>query len=124
MITEEVIVTLEEINGFRTELADSPEALVALDTIEQCEGYLVDAIPLLIERETGKEQDKTIDDLLEKCRKFICKEEVREALEAGIIAPAIEPISVGVGIPPGLATAISICAFKLGMNKVCGEPKV
>lgn len=83
MTTELTKVTPEEIAKFRAELADypNPKAIAALDEIEECEGYLEDAIPLLV--------------------------------------PAIEPISMGAGIPPGVATAIGICAFKLGMKKVC-----
>ncbi len=121
MTIEPIKVTPEEIAKFRSELANYPDPTViaALDEIEECEGYLEDAIPLLLMEETGQEGDKSISDLLKKCRRFICQEEVREALESGILAPAIEPISISAGIPPGTATAIGICAFKLGMRKVC-----
>lgn len=121
MDIESTKVTPEEIAQFRAELADNPSAIAALDAIEECEGYLEDAVPLLLMRETGTEPDRSIGDLLKKCRQFICQEEVREALESGMIAPAIEPISMGAGIPPGVATAIGICAFKLGMKKVCAN---
>lgn len=122
MDIESTKVTPEEIAKFRTELASYPSAIEALDVIEEeCEGYLEDAIPLLLMRETSTEVDRSLGDLLEKCRKFICQEEVREALESGMIAPAIEPISMGAGIPPGVATAVGICAFKLGMKKVCAD---
>ena len=121
MNIESTKVTPEEIAQFRAELADNLSAIAALDAIEECEGYLEDAVPLLLMRETGTEPDRSIGDLLKKCRQFICQEEVREALESGMIAPAIEPISMGAGIPPGVATAIGICAFKLGMKKVCAN---
>ncbi|MCA2684770.1 MAG: hypothetical protein EWV49_13075 [Microcystis aeruginosa Ma_QC_Ch_20071001_S25] len=120
MTTDSIQVTAEEIAQFRTELADNPRAIAALDAIEDCEGYLEDAVPLLL-IEAGTEPDRSIGDLFEKCRQFICQEEVREALESGMIAPAIEPISMGAGIPPGVATAIGICAFKLGMKRVCAD---
>ena len=121
MDIESTKVTPEEIAQFRAELVDNLSAIAALDAIEECEGYLEDAVPLLLMRETGTEPDRSIGDLLKKCRQFICQEEVREALESGMIAPAIEPISMGAGIPPGVATAIGICAFKLGMKKVCAN---
>jgi hypothetical protein len=120
MTTDSIQVTAEEIAKYRAELADNPRAIAALDAIEDCEGYLEDAVPLLL-IEAGTEPDRSIGDLLEKCRQFICQEEVREALESGMIAPAIEPISTGAGIPPGVATAIGICAFKLGMKRVCAD---
>jgi len=122
MATDLTKVTPEEIARFRVELEDYPnsEAIAALDVIEkECDGYLEDAIPLLLIRQTGIEPDKKLADLLEKCRQFICQQEVREALESGFLVPAIEPISIGAGIPPGVATAIGICAFKLGIKKVC-----
>lgn len=78
-------VTPEEISQFRSQLADNPEALAALDAIEECEGYLDDAIPLLVMRETAQEADRGLNDWLEKCRQFICQEEVRDALESGLI---------------------------------------
>ncbi len=121
MDIESTKVTPEEIAQFRAELVDNLSAIAAFDASEECEGYLKYAIPLLLMRETGTEPDRSIGDLLKKCRQFICQEEVREALESGMIAPAIEPISMGAGIPPGVATAIGICAFKLGMKKVCAN---
>jgi hypothetical protein len=90
MDIESTTVTPEEIAQFRAELANypNPEVIAALDAIEECEGYLEDAIPLLL-LEAGREPDRSFSDILEKCRKFICQEEVRESLESGMIAPAI-----------------------------------
>ena len=122
MDIESTTVTSEEIAQFRAELADypNPEVIAALNAIEECEGYLEDAVPLLLLK-AGREPDRSLSDILEKCRKFICQKEVRESLESGMIAPAIEPIAMGVGIPPGIATAVGICAFKLGIKKVCAD---
>ncbi|CCH91371.1 Similar to tr/Q8YT38/Q8YT38 [Microcystis aeruginosa PCC 9432] len=121
MDIESTKVTPEEIAQFRAELADNLSAITSLDVIDECDGYLKYAIPLLLMRETGTEPDRSIGDLLKKCRQFICQEEVREGLQSGMIAPFIEPISVSAGIPVGVATAIGICAFKLGMKKVCAD---
>ncbi|NMF67106.1 hypothetical protein DP113_28020 [Brasilonema octagenarum UFV-E1] len=117
-----ITVTPEEISQFRSQLADNPQALVALDTIEECEGYLDDAVPLLVMRETAQEADRSLNDLLEKCRQFICQEEVRQFLESGLIAPVIEPLAASAGIPLGTATALSICVFKLGAKRFCNVP--
>ena len=118
-----ITVTPEEISLFRSQLADSPEALAALDAIEECEGYLDDAIPLLVMRETTKEADRGLNDWLEKIRQFICQEEVREALESGFIAPIIETLAASAGIPLGMATALSILVFKLGAKQFCKVPE-
>ena len=124
MDTSESKVTSDELDMFRSELRNSskPEALAALDVIAECEGYLEDAIPLLMLRETGTEPDRSVGDLMEKSRKFLCRKEIRAAIEAGAITPAIELLVVGIAIPLGTATAISILAFKLGMKKVCPTP--
>lgn len=118
-----ITLTPEEISQFRSQLADKPQALVALDTIEECQGYLDDAVPLLVMRETAQEADRSLNDLLEKCRQFICQEEVREFLESGLIAPIVEPLAVSAGIPLGTATALSILVFKLGARKFCNVPE-
>ncbi|MEH2306976.1 hypothetical protein [Nostoc sp.] len=118
-----ITVTPEEISQFRSQLADNPQALVALDTIEECEGYLDDAVRLLDIRETAQEADRGLNDWLEKSRQFVCQEEVREALESGLLAPAIEALAIGLPIPPGIATALSICVFKLGAKKFCKVPE-
>jgi hypothetical protein len=118
-----ITVTPEEISQFRSELADNPQALVALDTIEECESDLDDAVQLLVMRETAQDAHRGLNDWLEKCRQFICQEEVREALESGLLAPAIEAIAIGISIPPGIATALSICVFKLGAKKFCKVPE-
>lgn len=118
-----ITLTPEEISQFRSQLADLPQALVALDAIEECEGYLDDAVPLLVMRETAQGADKSLNDLLEKCRQFICQEEVREFLESGLIAPIVEPLAVSAGIPLGTATALSILVFKLGARKFCNVPE-
>ncbi|PAX45839.1 hypothetical protein CK510_29550, partial [Brunnivagina elsteri CCALA 953] len=68
-----ITVTPEEITQFRSQLADNAEALAALDTIEECEGYVEDAVPLLVMRETAREADRSLNDWLEKCRQFICQ---------------------------------------------------
>jgi len=118
-----ITVTPEEITQFRSQLVDSPEALAALDAIEECKGYLEDAVRLLVMRETAQEADRSLNDLLEKCRQFICQEEVRQFLESGLIAPIVEPLAVSAGIPLGTATALSICVLKLGAKKFCKVPE-
>ncbi len=118
-----ITVTPEEITLFRTQLADNPQALIALDTIEECEGYLDDAVRLLVMRETAQGADRSLNDLLEKCRQFICQQEVKEFLESGLIAPIVEPLAVSAGIPLGTATALSIFVFKLGVKKFCKKPE-
>ncbi|MBE9214966.1 hypothetical protein IQ247_20215 [Plectonema cf. radiosum LEGE 06105] len=118
-----ITVTPMEIVKFRSQLANNPEALTALDVIEECEGYVEDAVSLVFMRETAQETDRSLNDWLEKCRQFICQEDVRDALESGLIAPIVEPLTMSAGIPIGTATALSVLVFKLGAKKFCKVPK-
>ena len=115
-------VTPEEIEQFREQLRDYPDAIAALDVIHKCDGYVEDAVTLLMMRETGKEPDRGVGEWLQKCRTAICQEDVKEALASGLIAPAIEPLAISSGFPPGTATAIGILAFKIGIKKLCDSP--
>ncbi|HEY9691839.1 MAG TPA: hypothetical protein V6D15_06525 [Oculatellaceae cyanobacterium] len=115
-------VTREEIQQFREQLRNYPEAIAALDAIQECDGYVEDAVTLLMMRETGKEPDRGVHEWLQKCRTAICQEDVKEALESGFIAPAIEPLAISTGFPPGTATALGILAFKIGIKKLCDSP--
>ncbi|AFZ01305.1 hypothetical protein [Calothrix sp. PCC 6303] len=118
-----ITVTPEEITQFRSQFADNPEALAALDAIAECNGSVEDAIPIVFMGESVLEADINLKDWLEKCRQFICQEEVRDALESGLIAPVVEPLAMSTGIPAGTATALSILVFKLGAKKFCHTPE-
>ncbi len=115
-------VTPEEIQHFCSQLANYPEAIAALDAIQECDGYVEDAVTLLMMRETGQEPDRGVGEWLQKCRTVICQEDVKEALASGLIAPAIEPLAISTGFPPGTATALGILAFKIGIKKLCDSP--
>ncbi|GCA77571.1 hypothetical protein MiTe_04427 [Microcystis aeruginosa NIES-2520] len=45
MNIESTKVTPEEIAQFRAELVDNLSAIAALDAIDECDGYLEDAVP-------------------------------------------------------------------------------
>lgn len=113
------VLTQEEIIRFRTQLAAYPEALMALDVVEECGGYLEDAITVIMMRETGAEPDRGLNEVLEKCRKVVCQEEFRNDLLGGLLGVAIEPVAASVGIPLGIATAVVMYAYKKGINQFC-----
>ncbi len=117
-------VTSEEIERFREQLRNNPEAIAALDVIEQRNGNLDTAATILAIRAGYEPSRKSslLDELSEKCRKVICQEEFREDLAAGVIVVLVEPIATSAGIPPGLATALAIYAFKTGVKKFCQTP--
>ncbi|MBU7582308.1 MAG: hypothetical protein KAF91_05270 [Nostoc sp. TH1S01] len=82
-----ITVSPEEIAQFRSQLANNQDAFDALDLIERRNGNLDTAAKILAIRAGYEPSRKSniLDELLEKSRKIICKEEFRDELAAGII---------------------------------------
>ena len=115
MTTDPIKVSSEEIEQLRSQLANNSEAIAALDVIQECDGYLEDAVTLLAMRETGKEPDKSInlDKLAEKCRNVICGDKKEDVLELfNVIAPFFPP-------PTSLALPVVLYVVKIGVKKFC-----
>jgi hypothetical protein len=76
-------VTPEEIEQFREQLRDYPEAIADLDVIEACEGDLERAARVLARR-AGAEDDRFVSNRLEhglqQCRNTICEKEFKDDL--------------------------------------------
>lgn len=93
-----ITVTSEEITQFRSQLVDSPEALAALDAIEECKGNLEAAAQLIAVEITDTEvslrgDSNYLDNLAQKLSKIICQEEFDE-LMTGVLTAAIPTLAV------------------------------
>ena len=118
------IVTSQEIAQFRSELANNPEAMKALDVIEDCEGDLEDAaIALAIRAGQQPQRDNAewLDALARKCRAVICQKEFREDLLNGTFSPMIRYLAETPLLPGILATPVLIYVLRQGVNSFC-EP--
>jgi hypothetical protein len=118
------IVTSQEIAQFRSELANNPDAMKALDVIEDCEGVLEDAaIALAIRAGQQPQRDNAewLDALARKCRAVICQKEFREDLLSGSFAPVIGYLAATPLLPGILATPVLIYVVRQGVNSFC-EP--
>lgn len=115
------IITSQEIAHYRSELADFPQALEALDAIEDCEGDVEDAaISLAIQ--AGQEpqtSENWLADLAKRCRTVICEKELRADLLNGRIKAAVGYLTASKICPEILATPIVIYAIKTGANEFC-----
>jgi hypothetical protein len=70
-----VQITSQEIALFRSELAAYPEALKALDEIEDCEGDIEDAA-ISLALQVGQEPNTSenwLDGVAKRCRVAICE---------------------------------------------------
>ncbi|MEW6495215.1 MAG: hypothetical protein AB1589_22260 [Cyanobacteriota bacterium] len=116
-------VTQEEIQQFREQLRYYPEAITALDVIEECEGDLEDAAVVLA-IQAGQEPSRSkkwFEELVKRCRPIVCEEDFRDDLLAGLMAGAVETLAASVAIPPGLATPVIIYAVKIGVKNFCKD---
>ncbi|WP_445245191.1 hypothetical protein [Microcoleus sp. OTE_8_concoct_300] len=118
-----VIITSQQIAQFRSQLAEYPEALKALDAIEDCEGNIEDAaISLAIQ--AGQEpniSENWLDGLAKRCRVAICKSEVKEELTNGELNAAFRDLVAAKICPEILVASVIIYVFKTGVNEFC-EP--
>jgi DNA-binding FadR family transcriptional regulator len=120
-------VTPEEISQFRGQLADSPEALAALDAIEECEGNLEAAAQLIAVETTDAEvslraDSNYLEKLAQKLSNIICQEEFDELME-GVLTAAIAYLAASGNIPVALATPVVIYVAKIGKKQFCETAK-
>ena len=117
-------VTSQEIAQFRSQLADNPKAMEALDLIEDCEGDLEDAAMTLAIK-AGQEPERAnsewLDALARKWRAVICQEEFRDNLLDGSVKEMMEHLKTMPAFPQILATPVLIYVRKQGVNNFC-EP--
>lgn len=116
-------LTVEEIATFRSRLTDYPDALMVLDTIEDCEGDLEDAAIVLAIR-AGQEPDtansRWLDDLARQCRGAVCKAEFRADLQNGLAGAAIGHLATTLLCPPLLSTLVVLYVLKQDIDQFCG----
>lgn len=116
-----VIVTPQEIEQYRTELAEDPAALNALDMIEDCEGDLEDAAIALALR-VGQEPDRSenwLDGLAKRWRTFVCQAGVKDALMAGSLINTVKLLAAETTIPDILALPVILYVVKTGVEDFC-----
>lgn len=113
-------ITPEEIENFRSQLVDYPEALAALDEIEEDEGDLEYATEI-IALKAGVEKSRKnswLEDLSKRSRNIICQDEFREHLVEGVINGVLIEALAAV-IPMALAAPVAIYAVKIGVKNFC-----
>jgi hypothetical protein len=122
-----ITVTPEEISQFRSQLADSPEALAALDAIEECKGNLEVAAQLIAVETTDEEvslraNSNYLEKLAQKLSKIICQEEFKEMM-TGVLTMAIATLAASGNIPVALATPVVIYVAKIKVKDFCESAK-
>ncbi len=118
-----VILTSQEIAQFRSQIAEYPTALEALDTIEDCEGDVEDAaISMAIQvGQMPTTSEKWLDGLAKRCRVAICQKDYRQDLIQGNIAATVEYLMQQKICPELLVAPVVIYVVKTGVSSFC-EP--
>ncbi|MEH2037445.1 hypothetical protein [Nostoc sp.] len=122
-----ITITPEEISQFRSQLADSSEALAGLDAIEECKGNLEAAAQLIAVETTDIEvslrgDSNYLENLAQKLSKIICQEEFDD-LMTGVLTAVIATLAASGNIPIALATPVVIYVAKIGVKKFCETAK-
>jgi putative heme iron utilization protein len=116
-----IVVTLEEIKFYRSELTDHRAALDALQVIEDCDGDLEDAAISLAIR-SGQEPDtneRWIEGLAKRWRHVLCGADLKDGLEDGISGRVIDVIVEHTELPTRLAVPVAIYVIKTGVPNFC-----
>lgn len=111
-----------EIARFRSELADNPDALIALDTIEDCEGDLEDAAIILAIRdrlEPDRANSRWLEGLARQCRGILCQPEFQPDIKNGVLKPAVEHLKTTGFVPVKQVVPVVIYAWKIGIDDFC-----
>jgi hypothetical protein len=116
-----ILVSLEEIQVFREQLADHPGAIAALDVIEDCDGDLEDATISLAIR-SGQEPDtneRWIEGLAKRWRAVLCEADLKGGLEDGLSGELVDAIVAQTELPMRLAVPVAIYVIKIGVQPFC-----
>jgi len=112
----QMILTSEQIAQYRSELANNPDALAALDIMEEYVGEKLADAAQAVAMENGIEGvmdfggTDWFSEKLEKCRQFICQpkyQDLRQKYVPGILPPLTDFFAGSVGFPPGIAGIIA-----------------
>ncbi|MBF2045838.1 hypothetical protein [Leptolyngbya sp. 7M] len=116
-----ITLSSEEIDQYRSQLADNEVALRALNMIEDCEGDLEDAA-IALALQVGQEPDRTeqwLDGVAKRWRVFLCQTGIKEAIQAGTVSSAINLLAQETNIPTVLATPVVLYVAKTGIDDFC-----
>ncbi len=113
-------MTSQAIAHYRTQLAQFPDALLALDIIEDCEGDLEDA-SLTLGIHAGQQPDRNdwLDGLAKRCRVAICEGDFPASLKADKIDAVVEHLIERRICHPTLAPLVVLYVLNQGIEDFC-----
>lgn len=116
-----IVLSSEEIAQLRARLADYPEAVAALQEIEDCDGDIEDAAISLALR-SGQEPDTNeqwLAGFSKRYRHIACQPQFRESLTAGHLGTLINHLTQETDCPALLAAPVAVYVSKSGVSDFC-----
>lgn len=116
-----IALTPEEVTQFKTRLADYPEALKALQEIDDCDGDVEDAaisLALRAGQEPGS-NEQWLAGFSKRYRHVMCRVQFRESIAAGQLSSLITTLMEETDCPALMATPVAIFVFKSGVADFC-----
>lgn len=119
-------LTPAQIAQYRSALATVPDALLALDMVEDCEGDLEDAA-IALALQVGQEpsqSDRWLDGLAKRWRVTLCATDVQAHIGESRLAAAAQTLVNAVTLPPRLVALVIIYVDRQGVETFCDALKV
>ena len=123
-MADETQLTPEEIQQYREQLKEIPQAIAQLDIIEKCGGNLEQATRVLARRVGAEEVRKGMnwETALKKARKVVCNDDFKDGLAPDVISGVFLAL-VAAGDPFLLAVAAPCAGYivKVSLSKFCKQ---
>ena len=126
-MTDATQLTAEEIQQYREQLRDNPQAIAQLDIIEKCGGNLEQATRILARR-AGTEEVRagmTWKTALKQARGVVCNDDFKGGLAPDLISGVVAAL-ITAGDPLLVAVAIPCASYivKTSLVKFCKQEKL
>jgi hypothetical protein len=117
------VITSEQVDTYRVSLQGYPEATVALDAVEECEGNLEDATVLIASRlgESVLMGDSLLDNLVQRARKHLCQPNHQEKWTD--VKDILEILKEFLPTPAPLAVTCTLKLSEIGLRNLCQQNK-
>ena len=116
-----IALTPDELKHLKSCLADYPQAIVALQEIEDCDGDIEDAaisLALKAWQEPGTNEQWLVD-FSKRYRHIACQEQFREALKGNRPTALVNHLMQETDCPDLMAAPVAICITKSGVDSFC-----
>ncbi|MEA5534494.1 hypothetical protein [Crocosphaera sp. XPORK-15E] len=126
-MTDATQLTPEEIQQYREQLKDNPEAIAQLNIIERCGGNLEQATRILARRADFEEVRAGItwETALNQAREVICNDNFKDGLAPDLISGVIAAlVTAGDPLLVAVATPCASYIVKTSLAKFCKQKQL